>query len=59
MTIASIARLFEKVVGLLTRHISANFARRLCASRLTWKEKADILDMPLSTVQRHYGVHKS
>lgn len=29
-------------------------AKRLCASRLTWEEKAFILGMPVSTIQRHY-----
>lgn len=35
--------------------IAPDIARRLCASRLTWKEIAEILGMPISTVQRHYG----
>lgn len=34
--------------------IEDKIAIRLCASRLTWEEKAEILDMPLSTIQRHY-----
>ena len=36
--------------------ISDDIAIRLCASRLHWKEKAEILGMPISTIQRHYGV---
>lgn len=40
--------------------IAPEIAQRLCASKsLTWKEKAEIIGMPLSTVQRHYGVRQS
>lgn len=40
--------------------IAPDIAQRLCASKsLTWKEKAEIIGMPLSTVQRHYGVRQS
>lgn len=35
--------------------VSDDIAMRLCASRLHWKEKAEILGMAISTIQRHYG----
>lgn len=39
--------------------ISDAVALRLCASRLTWKEKSEILGMTFSTMQRYYSAHKS
>lgn len=34
--------------------VDDGIAMRLCASRLTWSEKSEILGLPLSTIQRHY-----